>query len=131
MEEKITNRAVLEGFGIKFVSNYITRRRLSLIGGIIRMNEDRVPARLITAFYYTKRPVGKPNNSVWYSFISDIKKIIPFIDDQGSLNTLGRIAYDELIWSQLVNNLDDKDFEYDFTQKTSIIIQLQTHQYKI
>ena len=57
--------------------------------------------------------------------------MISVIDDQGSLNTWGRIAYDELIWSQLVNNLDDKDFEYDFTQKTSIIIQLQTHQYKI
>ena len=43
--------------------------------------------------------------------------MISVIDDQGSLNTWGHIAYDELIWSQLVNNLDNKDFENDFTQK--------------
>ena len=72
MEEKITHKEVLERFDINFVSNCITRSRLSVIGGIIRMKEDRVPARLITTFYYTKRPVGRPKNSVRHSFISDI-----------------------------------------------------------
>ena len=46
--------------------------------------------------------------------------MISVIDDQGSLNTWGHIAYDELIWSQLVNNLDNKDFENDFTQKKKL-----------
>ena len=54
MDEKITNKEVLERFDIKFLSIYITRRRLILIVGIIRMIEDRAPARLISAFYYTK-----------------------------------------------------------------------------
>ena len=54
MVEKITNKEVLERFDIKFVSNYITRIRLSLTGGIIKMKEDKVPARLITAFIILK-----------------------------------------------------------------------------
>ena len=54
--------------------------------------------------------------------------MISVIDDQGSLNTWGHIAYDELIWSKLINNLDDQDFEYDFTQKNkfNILIRIRT-----
>ena len=54
MDEKITNKEVLKRFDIKFLSINITRRKLILIVGIIRMKEDRAPARLISAFYYTK-----------------------------------------------------------------------------
>ena len=81
MDKTITNKAVVERVYIKFRSNYIRRRILSFIGGIIGMKEDRVTARLISTFYYTKRPVGRPNNSVRHLFVSDIKKIIPFIYD--------------------------------------------------
>ena len=63
------------------------------------MKEDRVPARLLSVFYYIKIPVGRPNNSVRRSFVSCIKKIIPFVDDQSSSNTWGYITHDEIIWS--------------------------------
>ena len=79
------------------------------------MEKDRVAARFLSALIYKKRPVGRTNYTTRHSYISDIKKIVPFIDESGSFNTWAHIANEELIWSQLVNNLGNKDFEFDFS----------------
>ena len=126
MKGTISSKEVLNRYNIKYIANYILRRKLSFMGITIRMKKDRLPASLLFVFYYTKRPVCRPNDSVRYSFVSDIKKIIPFVDNQDSFNTWVHVAYNELIWSQFVNNLGEEDFELNFNnQKKILTILLQ------
>lgn len=72
IDKTITNKKVLERFNIKFLSNYLTRRRLIFVGEIIRIKKDRVPARLSSIFYYSAGPIGRPNSLIRHSFISVI-----------------------------------------------------------
>ena len=65
-----------------------------------------VPARLISAFQMEKRPLGRPNITVRYSFISDIGKVISNVALAGSFNSLARVAFDESRWTELGNNLE-------------------------
>ena len=75
IDDKIKNKQVLEkNCDINYIACYISKRRLTFIGRIIRIKNDRVPARLISAFIYEKRPVGRPNFSTRHLYISDIKK---------------------------------------------------------
>ena len=72
-----------------------------------------VPARLISAFQMEKRPLGRPNITVRYSFISDIGKIISNVDPAGSFNSWVRVAFDESRWTELGNNLESTQADWD------------------
>ena len=57
IDDKITNEQVLENIcDINYIACCISKRRLTFIGRIIRMNNDRVPTRFLSAFIYKKRP---------------------------------------------------------------------------
>ena len=106
-EQKIRNSQVRKLFlNIDTLENIISKRRLIFIGKIIRMKCNSVPARLISAFQMEKRPLGRPNITVRYSFISDIGKIISNVDPAGSFNNWVRVAFDESRWTELGNNLE-------------------------
>ena len=65
----------------------------------------KIPARLILAFMKNTRPQGRPNNTIRHSFLNDISKIIPIVDQFGSFNTWAHVAHNLTHWSFLVNNL--------------------------
>ena len=49
-EERITNKSVrLNFFDVKNIKIRIAKRRLHFVGRILRMSDDKVPARLISA----------------------------------------------------------------------------------
>ena len=48
--------------------------------------------------------------------MSDIKQTVPLIDEYCSFYTWTHIANEVLMWSQLVNNLGNKDFEFDYSK---------------
>ena len=58
----------------------ITKRRLTFLGKIIRMNNDKIPARIFSAVCQGKRPLGRPNITSRHSMLQDIKKIIPKVN---------------------------------------------------
>ena len=74
-----------------------------------------VPARLISAFQTKKRPLGRPNITVRHSFINDIEKIISNVDPAGTFNSWAHIAFDEKRWTDLVENLESKQADWDDT----------------
>ena len=51
------------------------------------------------------RPQGRPNNTIRHSFLNDISKIIPNVDQFVSFNTWAHVAHNLIHWSLLVNNL--------------------------
>ena len=55
MDEKITNK--------KKENMQLAKRRLTFIGRVRQMQNDRIPARLLFFFYYKKIRVGRPSNS--------------------------------------------------------------------
>ena len=74
-ELKIKNIQVRETFkNIDTIENIISKRRLVFIGKVIYIPCKCVPTRLISAFQTNKRPLGRPNITVRYSFMNDIKK---------------------------------------------------------
>ena len=113
-EQRIRHSHVRKKFlNIETIENIISKRRLIFIGKIIRMKCKCVPARLIFAFQMEKRPLGRPNITVRYSFISDIGKIMSTIDPAGSFNSWDHVAFDESRWIELVINLESTQADWD------------------
>ena len=68
-EERITNKSVrLKFFDIKNIEIQIAKRRLHFVRRIVRMSDDKVPARLISVWIKQTRPIGRPNLSINHSF---------------------------------------------------------------
>ena len=92
----------------------IAKRRLTFIGRVVRISEEKIPARVLSAWCNLKRPVGRPNISTRFSLLQDIGKIIPNVGKDVSFRSWGHVAKDELLWSMLINNIG--------SSKNSIII---------
>ena len=59
------------------------------------MSDDELPVKALSTFY----------KNVKHSCVTNIKIIIPFINDQRSANYLANITYDEIIRAQRINDL--------------------------
>lgn len=68
-----------------------------------------IQERLIYDFRKKKRPPGRSNYTVRNSLINYIRKIIPSVKDDESFNSWANIANNELVWSILINNIDQHD----------------------
>ena len=60
-----------------------------------------------------KRPLVRPNITVRYSYISDIGKNISNVDPAGSFNSWTHVAFDESRRTELVNNLESTQADWD------------------
>ena len=84
-DEKIYNVQVRKKFNnIKSVELQIAKRRLTFLGKIIRMNNDKIPARLLSIVCQGKRPLGRLNTTTRHSMLKDIEKIIPEVNNTGT-----------------------------------------------
>ena len=111
-EENISNVQVRKRFNnIKSAELQIVKRRLSFLGKIIRIPNDKIPARLLSAVCQGKRPLRRPNTTTSNSMLKDIGKIIPEKDNTGSFSSWVDIAHDKLAWSILINNLGFNNFK--------------------
>ena len=88
-DEMISNVQVRKRFNnIKSVELQIAKRRLTFLGKIIRMNNDKIPARLLSVVCQGKRPLGRPNTTTIHSMLKDVENIIPEVDNTGSFSRL-------------------------------------------
>ena len=75
-EENIFNVQVRKRFNsIKNVELQIAKRRLTFLGKIIRMPNNKTPARLLSSVCQGKRPLGIPSTTTRHSMLKDIEKI--------------------------------------------------------
>ena len=54
IDDKYLTRRYIKIYNMKYVVCYILTRRLIFIGRIVRIQNDKVPARLLSDFYYEK-----------------------------------------------------------------------------
>ena len=91
VDDKILNKYVRTSFNnIRKAKLLITKKRLLFIGRIIRILFKKISTRLISAFLYKKIPRRRPNNTIRYSILDDIKKIFLALTNMVILK-LGRI----------------------------------------
>ena len=67
---------------------------MTFLGKIIQMPNNKIPARLLSAVYQGKRPLGRPNTTTRRSMLKDIGKIIPEVDNEESFSSWTYIAHD-------------------------------------
>lgn len=70
-----------------------------------------VSSRSISTFCNNKRLPGRQNYRIMNSLITDIRKIIPSVKNEGSFNSWACIANDELVWSIWINNVGQNDHQ--------------------
>ena len=76
-ELQITNNQARKRFtDINTMDNTVSKRRVLYIGKIFRIPCKYIPASLISTFQSERRPLGKPNTTIRYSYINDIENII-------------------------------------------------------
>ena len=83
----------------------MTKSRLTFVGRIIRMPNSKIPARLISTTCDGNRPLVRLNFTIRHSILNDIKKIILTVDKDGSFLLSAYLAYVEMTWSMLINNV--------------------------
>ena len=65
------------------------------------------------------KKTGRKTNLFYKTFVHiRHQKIVPFIDEYSSFYIWAHIANEELIWSQLANNLGNEDLEFDYSKYT-------------
>ena len=103
---KITNNQIRKKFhNIDSIENQVSKRRLHFLCKVVRFPCKKIPSRLISAINKNIRPQGRPNNTISHSFLNDVSKIIPNIDQFGSFSTWAHVAHDIIHLPFLVNNL--------------------------
>ena len=75
------------------------------------MNNDKIPARLLSTVCQGKRPLGRPNTTARYYMLKCIEKTIPEVDNVVSFSSWAYIAHDKLAWPILINNLGSNNFK--------------------
>ena len=98
-DNRITHKLVWEKIKIKSIGMQIAKRRLTFMGEIMRMNEGKVLAKLISVGASKKELVAD-------SILNYVSKIILSVDRGGNFNLWNHTAQDKLTWYILVNNLD-------------------------
>ena len=92
--------------------NYKSQKEdVTFLGKIIRMPNNKIPARLLSAVCQGKRHIGRQKITTRHSILKDNGKIIPEVDKKGSFSSWAYIAYDKLAWSILINNLGSNNFK--------------------
>ena len=94
-------------YNIDSIENQVSKRILHFLGKIIRMPCKKIPTYLISTFMKNTRPQGRPNDTIIHSFLNDIFKIIPSIDQFRSFNTWVHVDHNLIHWSFLVNILHE------------------------
>ena len=77
-DENISHVQVRKRFNnIKNFELQIAKRRLTFLGKIIRMPNNKIPARLLSTVCQGKRSLGRPNTTTRHSMLKDIEKMYP------------------------------------------------------
>ena len=77
-EEKITNEEVRRRFNnIPNIETYIIRRTSRYIGKVIRSEKNNIPWKLLGAWIFAPRKIGRPHNLCNNNFLIAISALIP------------------------------------------------------
>ena len=70
----ISNQCLGQELGLDSIDVYVTRRQLGWLGHVRRMDFDRLPRRMLSAWVTSKRPPGAPTMTYGRTMHKALKK---------------------------------------------------------
>ena len=88
-EEKVMNKEVRWWFNnIPNIETYIIRRTSRYIRKVIRSEKNNIPWKLLSAWIFTPRLIGRPQNSCNNNFLITISALIPEVKKNWQISEL-------------------------------------------
>jgi hypothetical protein len=117
-EHHITNESILERINLPNMENLVAKRQLRWLGKIARMDEKRLPLKMLSCWMQSTRPVRRPPTTNRNSLVKSLQLIDPNICDQGILSNWFQTAKDLSEWNDKISTLEppkrDSVFNFDF-----------------
>eukprot|EP00978_Attheya_sp_CCMP212_P012017 scaffold29800_cov23-Attheya_sp.AAC.1 len=104
-EERITNHQILKRIDIPSMENIIAKRQLKWLGKIVRMEERRLPIKMLSFRLPTPRPAHKPHTTNRNSLVRSLQILDPNISKHGILDEWFPSAQNEEEWNQRIENI--------------------------
>ena len=102
-EERIKNETIREKFlGIRPIADFIAERQLRWIGKLARMDENRLPKQLMTAWCDKPRPRGRPQQTIRNCYVKAIQRILPSVSESALTSEWIHLAEDKQQWERLM-----------------------------
>eukprot|EP00978_Attheya_sp_CCMP212_P043669 scaffold289028_cov40-Attheya_sp.AAC.1 len=85
-EDRISNHQILKQIDIPSMENIIAKRQLKWLGKIARMEETRLPIKMLSCWLPIPRPAHKPHITNRNSLVRSLQIMDPNISKHGILN---------------------------------------------
>ena len=92
-------------YNIPYVRNHVAFSQLTYVGKILRQEGSHVPTRLLTAWCDDSRKQGGQLVTNKDILVKNLRLILPYVDDTGSLSTCKFHALDAKYWFLLLSIL--------------------------
>eukprot|EP00978_Attheya_sp_CCMP212_P004158 scaffold9027_cov61-Attheya_sp.AAC.6 len=101
-EKRIRNTEILSRINLPTMDKLIAKRQLRWIGKVARMEEDRLPLKMLSCWVDKPRPTRKPHTTTRNSIVKSLQILDPAIPDNGNLDSWLKLASNKLEWDSLL-----------------------------
>jgi hypothetical protein len=105
-EKHIRNSDILSMFNLPAMENLIAKRHLRWVGKMARMEETRLPIKMLSCWINEPRPARRPHTTTRNSMVRSLQILDPNISNCGTLNEWFQSAKDESAWNERLLALD-------------------------
>jgi hypothetical protein len=105
-DNHIRNTDILSMMNVPTMENIIAKRQLNWMGKMVRMDENRLPLKMLSCWMNESRPSRRPPTSTRNSMIRSLQILDPNISDDGNLRDWFHLARDESEWNSKLESLD-------------------------
>ena len=88
------------------MDHIIVKRQLRWIGKMARMNEERLPIKMLSCWINSPRPSRRPHTTIRNLMVRSLQLIDPEISNNGNLTDWFHIARERAEWNDLIEPLD-------------------------
>jgi hypothetical protein len=99
-EKKITNKQIREQIDIAEIDDLIAKRQLNWLGKIARMDENKLPLKMLSCWCPEPRPHHRPKITVRNSLVKALLRVDPELSPKGILAEFWEQAKDPSQWSE-------------------------------
>ena len=86
------------------IETYIIRRTSRYIRKVIRSEKNNIPWKLLGAWIFAPRKIGRPQNSCNNNFLVAICALIPEVKKNGKFQSWTPLAGEESSWNNKIDN---------------------------
>ena len=105
-EKRIRNEKILEMINIPTMDRLVAKRQLRWLGNVSRMEENRLPTKMLTCWNDNPRPSRRPHTTIRNSMVRSLQIIDPTISNNATLKEWFPTTQDKLSWAEQIEKLD-------------------------